>query len=172
MIPINLTELTTLLELPAPRVGGDEMVRSVTTDSRTARTEGVFVAIDGERHRGSDHAVAALRRGALAVVSPRIPEASGADGRIFVVADPRAALLRLAADQRRRCPARVAAITGSNGKTTTKDLLGTLMKRQGETVVAANSFNNAIGLSLTLLEATSSTKWMILEIGTNAPGEV
>jgi UDP-N-acetylmuramoyl-tripeptide--D-alanyl-D-alanine ligase len=88
------------------------------------------------------------------------------------VPDTRRALLELATEYRARQRATVVGITGSNGKTTTKDLLGCMLSAHGKTVVSQRSFNNDIGLPLTLLELERDTRYAAVEMGTSGAGEI
>ena len=145
---------------------------TVETDSRKVSTGGLFVAIAGERTDGHDHAEASLAGGAVLVLSSR-----AIDGvPCVVVRDVEHALGLLAADHLRRLRGlggvKVVAVTGSVGKTTTKDLLGDVLAPAGETVLPAGSLNNEIGLPLTVLRATAATRYLVLEMGASAPGDL
>jgi len=172
-------EATTLAQLArdvgaaAPR--GAEGVRTdrVSTDTRTLRPGSVFFALRGPSFDGGRFVGQAFARGArAAVVGPGF-DGSGVAGRpVLRVADPGQALLDLAAAYRERTGFRVVAITGSAGKTTTKDLLHAMASDALSAVRAERSFNNEVGVPLTLLAADGSTDVVVLEVGTNAPGEI
>jgi UDP-N-acetylmuramoyl-tripeptide--D-alanyl-D-alanine ligase len=150
-------------------VGADQAVSSVVTDSRSAAPGALFVALVGERVDGDAFVVDALGRGAAGAVVRR------ADGRapVIEVADPGAALLALGADERRRTPdARVVAITGANGKTSTKDLTAAVLGTRYRTHASPASFNNEIGLPLTLLGAEPGTEVVVAELGARREGDV
>ncbi|MCK4659235.1 MAG: UDP-N-acetylmuramoyl-tripeptide--D-alanyl-D-alanine ligase [Phycisphaerae bacterium] len=152
-------------------------VAGLSTDTRTLKPGEMFVALAGENFDGHDFVAESFRKGArVALVSN--PAASGArlsaphHGPLIVVNDTRTALGRLAAYYRKLLPAKVIAVTGSNGKTTTKEMidhvLGTHLPGRG----AVHSFNNDIGVPLTLLSAEPADRYLVVEIGSSAPGEV
>ncbi len=157
----------------AERVGGylpgaDAPFSSVATDSRGDCTGVLFVALRGERFDGHDYVAAARERGAAAALVDRelpldLPQ--------WVVEDTRLALGRLAAAWRDRIPCRVAAITGSNGKTTVKEMLAAILSQVGPTRATAGNLNNDIGMPLTLLRARDES-FLVLEMGANHPGEI
>ena len=150
-------------------------VRGVSTDSRTVQPGELFFALIGPNHDGHNFIVEALRRGAVgAVVSRResaTEEATDA-GIIIAVDDTTAALGRLAAYHRRQLAAQIVAVTGSNGKTTTKDMIHAVLSAASKGRCSPRSFNNHVGVPLTLLSAEGSDEYLVVEIGTNAPGEV
>jgi UDP-N-acetylmuramoyl-tripeptide--D-alanyl-D-alanine ligase len=140
----------------------------VVIDSRRAGPGGLFAAVAGERADGHDFACAAVAAGAVAVLATRpVPVPS------VLVADVPAALAALAAFVLDSLPAiAVAGITGSSGKTTTKDLAAQLVERLGPTIAPAGSFNNEFGHPLTVLRADSSTRYLILEVSARGPGHI
>lgn len=152
---------------------------TICTDSRRAAAGALFVALRGVRHDAHAFAAAALRDGATAVLVDHLPD--GVDPRrAFVVRDTTQALGDLAAYNRTRWGGPAAAITGSNGKTTTKEMLAAICETHagpghgGATRVLkthANE-NNLIGLPLTLLRLTGDEAMAVLEMGMNAPGEI
>jgi len=148
-------------------------IRRVTTDSRDVRAGDLFVCLRGERHDGHDFAAGALRAGAAAVLTDR--ELPGLRPQL-VAGDALVALGALAAHTRRRlegarCPL-VVGVTGSNGKTTTKELIAAALLPRGPVVASERSFNNALGVPLTLLKLSHATRSAVIEMGTNAPGEI
>lgn len=145
----------------------------VSTDTRTLRPGEVFVAIRGERTDGHRHLGDAARAGArMAVVEgAAADEACGLP--LVRVADTRAALLRLGAVYRQTLhTTRVVGVAGSNGKTTTVRLIHAVLSSSLRGVCPPKSYNNDIGVPLTILSARRSDRFLICEIGTNAPGEV
>ena len=152
-------------------------VRRVTTDSRDARPGDLFVALKGEHFDGHAFLSAAAAAGCAAAVVQRDtevpPGAAGAlGGGVIGVEDTVGALGELAAWYRGQVPARVIAVTGSNGKTTVKEMIHAVLSRRWKGSRSAKSFNNSIGLPLTLLGAEAGDDYVVCEIGTNAPGEV
>ena len=150
-------------------VGADPAsnAHAAVIDSRTAGPGTLFVALPGEYADGHDFADAAVEAGAVAVLSGRdlaVPH--------IRVADPLVALGSLAAAYRRGLDAVVVGVTGSAGKTSTKDLLAAVLTRSGPTVAAPGSFNNDIGLPLTVLSATAETEFLVLEMGSRGVGDI
>jgi UDP-N-acetylmuramoyl-tripeptide--D-alanyl-D-alanine ligase len=143
----------------------------VVTDSRLAGPGSVFVAVRGERTDGHEHAAAAHAAGAAVVVAER-----AVDVPHVLVEDSVAALGELAREVLARLRAegslRVVGLTGSVGKTTTKDLLAQVLAHAGPTVAPRESFNNEIGLPLTVLSATRETRYLVLEMGASGPGHI
>ncbi len=137
-------------------------------DSRIADVGGLFVAVVGERSDGHDHAAAALDAGAAAVLGSR-PVGLPA----VVVADPLDALARLARHVIGSLPrTRVVALTGSQGKTSTKDLLAQVLADAGRTVATQGSLNNELGLPITVLRAEPATEFLVLEMGARGIGHI
>jgi len=158
--------------LEKPPVTG---IARVSTDSRDVRPEDLFFAIPGEQLNGHDFADAALSGGAaFAVVSDpaRVPERWRQSGRLITVADTIDALGRLASYHRSQTAASVIGVVGSNGKTTTKELTCSVLRSKKRGRAAAKSFNNHIGVPLTLLSVEPADEFVVVEIGTNHPGEI
>ena len=148
---------------------------SVVTDSRQVVDGALFVAIAGEHVDGHDFVDAAARQGAAAALVER--EIKSAPIAQIVVPDTVAALGALAKanlEARKAIdePFTIIGITGSVGKTTTKDLLHALLSTQGETVAPKGSFNNEIGLPLTALKVGERTRYLVAEMGANHIGEI
>ncbi|HEY6168100.1 MAG TPA: UDP-N-acetylmuramoyl-tripeptide--D-alanyl-D-alanine ligase [Verrucomicrobiae bacterium] len=151
----------------------DAPVRRVCTDSRAVQAGDLFVAIKGERFDGHDFLPEAAKQGAAALVmgfsrAAAIPPGCG----VVLVDDPRRALGQLAARYRRDFDLPVIAVAGSNGKTSTKELLAGLLAQNVPTLSSEASFNNDIGVPLTLLRLDKVHRAAVLEIGTNHPGEL
>ncbi len=137
-------------------------------DSRDPAPGGLFVAVPGERVDGHDFAAAAVSAGASAVLSTRDTGVAG-----VVVANPVAALGELARHMLADLPnLTVIAITGSQGKTGTKDMLAQLLESVDETVSTVGNLNNEIGVPLTALRATRSTRFLVVEMGARARGDI
>jgi UDP-N-acetylmuramoyl-tripeptide--D-alanyl-D-alanine ligase len=149
--------------------GADASVSGVSTDSRTIQPGEVFVALVGEQHDGHDHVNDAVARGASgAIVARRVD----ADIPQIVVADTLHALGDLASAVRAQRDVTVIGITGSNGKTSVKTLAARILARHGATHSNTGSFNNEIGLPLTLLTMPRDTRYAVLEMGAGKPGDI
>ncbi len=170
MVPMPLDEVVAVIGGRGVGAASHEMVRGVSTDSRTCRAGDVFFAIRGARFDGSLYVEDALGAGAVAAVVDRRRESGG--GPVVLVRDVVAALGRLASHHRAGRAARVIAVTGSNGKTTTKCMVDHVLQGKLQGRAAPKSFNNAIGVPLTLLSMQTGDDYLVVEIGSNAPGEV
>jgi UDP-N-acetylmuramoyl-tripeptide--D-alanyl-D-alanine ligase len=145
----------------------------VTTDSRAIAPGDLFVALKGERFDGHDYVAEALSAGAAAALVAKA-RADSLSGSLIAVADPQAALATLAREWRRRFDIPVVVVVGSNGKTTTKEMLASIFREAvgaEHTHVTAGNFNNAIGLPLTLLGLRDQHRLAVVEIGMNHRGE-
>jgi UDP-N-acetylmuramoyl-tripeptide--D-alanyl-D-alanine ligase len=148
-------------------------VPGISIDSRTVARGEAFFAIQGENRDGHDFVAAALENGAgLAVVAAGRRAAMPQDAPLLVVPDVLAALVDLACAARARSAARVVAVTGSVGKTGTKDALQLVLAREGETHSSAASYNNQWGVPLSLARMPQSARFGIFEIGMNHAGEI
>jgi UDP-N-acetylmuramoyl-tripeptide--D-alanyl-D-alanine ligase len=155
-------------------IGADCPIARIHTDTRSVMPGDLFVAIRGERFDGNAFAAQALAAGAAAVLVER-PDAVPPGASAIVVYDGREALAAIARAHRERCAPRVLAVTGSNGKTTVKEMLATILRRvHGDDAVLATegNFNNDIGLPLTLLRLTSLHRFAVCEMGMNHAGEI
>jgi UDP-N-acetylmuramoyl-tripeptide--D-alanyl-D-alanine ligase len=159
------------LVLP-PGDAGDALVSAVGVDSRRAGPGHLFVAIAGERVDGHDFVDAAFRAGATAALVSRVPPGGTAAGRLIEVEAPLPALQRLAGWTRDANDPIVVGITGSTGKTSTKDLLAAVASVRYPTVAAYRSENNELGVPLTLLRATADTAVVVCELGARGPGQI
>ena len=143
----------------------------ISTDSRKVERGDLFLALSGDRFDGHDYVLDALARGAAgAVVSRDIGAGEGQP--IYPVPDTLQALGTLAHHRRKFLGARVVAITGSSGKTTTKNLLKETLQGSFRVHATQGNLNNRIGLPLTLLAAPDDAEALVLEMGTNEPGEI
>ena len=148
-------------------------VRRVCTDSRQVKTGDLFLALRGERFDGHDFLGAVVEKGAVAVVAERRSVPTDCRGcAMIAVEDTRKALGQLAAEYRKDFVLPVVAVGGSNGKTTTKELVASVLKQERVTLWSEASFNNDIGVPLTLLRLEESHQAVVLEVGTNHPGEL
>lgn len=160
-------------ELAAPlgaRLSGPSVAfRGVSTDSRSVNPGELFVALEGERFDGHGFLSDAVARGAAAVM---VRHGDNIGAPALVVEDTRRALGALARHWRRRCTARIAAITGSNGKTTVKEMLGAILNQVAPTLVTRGNLNNDIGVPLTLFRLAEGDDFAVVEMGANHGGEI
>jgi UDP-N-acetylmuramoyl-tripeptide--D-alanyl-D-alanine ligase len=153
--------------------GNKAWFRGVTTDSRTLKPGDLFVALTGERFDGHDYVGQAFERGAVAAIVAA-DRAGTLAGNLLAVADPLRALGALAGFWRRRFSLPVAAIVGSNGKTTVKEMTAAILRAEfgdGQVLATPGNFNNAIGLPLTVLGLRAAHRAAVIEIGMNHAGE-
>src|ERR1700736_1973874 len=150
-----------------------EAVTGLSIDSRTIAPGEAYFAIKGEVHDGHDFVTAALKAGAaLAVIETAQREKFAPDAPLLVLDDVLAGLVDLARAARARLRAQVIAVTGSVGKTSTKEALRRVLGAQGETHASAASFNNHWGVPLSLARCPASARYAIFEIGMNHSGEI
>jgi UDP-N-acetylmuramoyl-tripeptide--D-alanyl-D-alanine ligase len=170
LIPLPLEEIA---RITGARLDGGADPSAVVSgpvviDSRRAAPGGLFAAVEGERADGHDFAGTAIAAGAVAVLGTRpcgVPA--------LIVSDVPAALARLAQEVVARLPqVTIAGITGSSGKTSTKDLTAQLVERLGPTVAPEGSYNNEFGFPLTVLRADESTRYMVLELAARGAGHI
>ncbi len=168
MIPMTLTEIAEVVDGEVVHDSGVTVRGPAFVDSRLVERDGLFVAVVGDRVDGHDYARQALDTGCAAVLSSRDTGGPG-----VVVADPVTALAALARHVLDSLPATtVVALTGSQGKTGTKDLLAQVLTAAGRTVATYGSFNNELGLPLTVLRADPSTRFLVLEMGARHIGDL
>ena len=191
MIGMSLAEVAAFTGGRLHRATGDERVTAVEFDSRAIRPGGLFLALPGERADGHDFATAAVEAGAAgvlaarevdapAVIVPAAPRDPVVTGSYLAAADRDgsgaavlAALARLAAHALTRLPdLTVVGVTGSSGKTSTKDLLAAVLAPLGPTVAPPGSFNNELGLPWTALRAGADTRHLVLELSARHRGNI
>ena len=181
MIPMTLEEI-------AAAIGGRRLqsnqkqfakplpIRSVATDTRSAKEGDLFFAIRGANFDGQAFLSQAAHAGCVAAVVRVEPDMERIGelfaGGLITVSDTTVALNALAAHHRRKASAKVLAVTGSNGKTTTKLMIHHILSRRLRGTCSPKSFNNNIGVPLTLLGVSEGDDYVICEVGTNAPGEI
>src|ERR1700719_674027 len=150
-----------------------EAVTGLSIDSRTIAAGEAYFAIKGDVHDGHDFVMAALKAGAaLAVVETAQRGKFASDSPLLVLGDVLAALVELARAARARLNAQVIAVTGSVGKTSTKEALRRVLGGQGETHASTASFNNHWGVPLSVARCPASARYAIFEIGMNHAGEI
>src|SRR5271170_6819925 len=171
MEAISLARVARALGVHAPQGSESVLVRGVSCDTRTLRAGDVFFALPGAKHDGSAFVEEAFSRGARAVVAASSPELAR-NRPVLRVHDARVALGRFASFYRDEIGAKVVCITGSADKTTTKEMMFHMLRGERRAVRAPKSFNNDVGVPLTILDADRSTEVIICEVGTNGPGEI
>jgi UDP-N-acetylmuramoyl-tripeptide--D-alanyl-D-alanine ligase len=144
----------------------------VVTDSKQVRPGDLFVALKGERHDGHEFLSDALSLGARGLVVETAPAKRPEGVAIYVVSDTLQALQEMAAGQRRRFDIRVIGVTGSVGKTTTKEIVASVLSHRFRVLKNEANYNNEIGLPLTLLKLTRRHERAVLEMGMYALGEI
>jgi len=164
---MGLSQAAALLEC-AP-LQSDIAFTGITSDSRSIVPGMLFAALPGETHDGHDYVSQAEELGAAAVlvcrpVDTRLP--------VLKVEDVLLALGTLAANWRAECPARVVGITGSNGKTTVKEMIASILRRVGDVLATQGNFNNELGLPLTLFQLNKSHDYAVIEMGASNPGDI
>lgn len=173
-----MTALWTLGDMAAAMGGAlvaspTDPISGFSIDTRSLKTGDAFVALTGEANDGHAYVAEALKKGAaVAIVAQSKRAALPAEGRFLLVDEPLAALNRLAEASRRRSKARIVAVTGSVGKTGTKEALRLVLSPSGATHAALASFNNHIGVPLTLSAMPAETEYGVFEIGMNHAGEI
>jgi UDP-N-acetylmuramoyl-tripeptide--D-alanyl-D-alanine ligase len=145
-------------------------VTGISTDSRSVRPGELFVPLRGEKFDGHDFLAQAVRRGAAACLSEEV--IAGFPVPVIQVADTLRALGDLAAACRRDFGGPVVAVTGSSGKTTTKEMLASILAETAPGLKTEGNFNNLVGLPLTLFRLEPEHRWAVLEMGMSARGEI
>jgi len=188
VIPLSLSEIAAVTEGRLHGARGTEVVTAVEFDSRAIRPGGLFLALPGERVDGHAFPHAAVERGAVGVLAARpvdapavvVPPVARVTGTYLGEADADgsgaavlAALARLATHVVGKLPElTVVGVTGSSGKTSTKDLLATVLAPLGATVAPPESFNNELGLPWTALRAGVDTRHLVLEFSARGAGHI
>lgn len=160
---------------------GDEasVFEGLSIDSRRISSKEFYVAIKGDTHDGHSFIEDVLSKGVAGIIADRnkkdtlsIPELEPKGIACVLVDDTTLALGRLAGYHKNRCDVSVAAVTGSNGKTTTREMMAAVVSGGFKTLSTKKNYNNNIGLPLTLLDLESVHQWAVVELGMNAPGEI
>ena len=150
---------------------GDCEINGVSIDSRNIKKNELFVAIQSKRD-GHDFILSAIKKGAIAAILNRIPSDLPSNFTCILVKDSLSAIKAIAHYSRRRYKGKLIAITGSVGKTSTKDILTKMLSAFGSTHSSPKSFNNHLGVPLTLANIPKDTKFVVCEIGMNSKGEI
>jgi len=167
VIPLKLTELAKILDCPAPM--GEIEITQILTDSREAVPGTLFAALPGEHFDGHDFVGAAVNLGASALLVERPVES---DAPQLIVDNVLLALGKIAMLLRERLDPAVVGITGSNGKTTVKEMVASIFALDGEVLATRGNFNNELGLPLTLFELEQKHRYAILEMGASKKGDI
>lgn len=167
MIATSLSDTARMLGLDPPQ--NDARYVGVSTDTRHLAAGSMFVALRGPHFDGNDYLKQAATQGAVCALANR---KASVGLPLLEVEDTRRALGQLAAAWRRRFRLPVMGVTGSNGKTTVKEMLAAICAHCGPTLATKGNLNNAIGVPLTLLELGSHHRYAVIEMGASAPGEI
>jgi UDP-N-acetylmuramoyl-tripeptide--D-alanyl-D-alanine ligase len=173
MNKLSLSEIARLAGAALSGDNGDVLVDRVSTDSRTVKRGELFVALRGEHFDGHKFVEGAAQEGAAGALVDEQWKGKLPPGFVLLrVPDTLAGYHRLAANYRRSLPLKVLGITGSNGKTSTKDFAAAVLARKFRVTKTEGNFNNHIGLPRTILETTSEHEIAVWELGMNHPGEI
>ena len=162
-----LTDIVKMLNGQA-QLAGQDLVRGVTIDSRNAKPGELFFALRGSRTDGHRYVEDALKQGVLAAV---VEERQSMTGEILVL-DSLFALGELARNYRSLFEVQTVGITGTNGKTTVKNLIASILKQKYRVLHTEKNYNSLIGLPLTVLNLSGDEDYLVVEMGTSAPGEI
>lgn len=172
MEPTRLDQLARWAGGTLTQGGGASNATTICTDSRTLKAGDLFLALRGEKFDAHTFIAEAAKLGAIGVVAEEVPEGLPADFAVIRVPDTLRALQQMASDYRRSLPLQVINITGSNGKTSTKDLTACVLAQRFQTCKTEGNLNNHIGLPLTILRSKQADQVGVWEIGMNHPGEI
>lgn len=167
MISMSLTETATVLN--ANYDGADDYFYGCSTDTRTLQKGQLFIAIRGERFDGHDYLANAKQQGAVAALVEKTVNQPLAQIRVN---DSRRAMGELAGHWRARFRIPLVAVTGSNGKTTVKEMLGSILAQKAPVLTTRGNLNNDIGVPLTLFGLGDEHRYAVIEMGANHPGEI
>lgn len=168
MISMSLQQLSECLSLESPQ-SAEVVFSGVTIDSRKNCEGQLFIAIRGDHFDGHDYLGAARKSGAVAAL---VETKIDFDLPQLIVEDCKQAMIRLANQWRRGCSATVIGLTGSNGKTTVKEMIFHILQKQAKTHATQGNFNNDIGVPLTLFELAPEDSYAVIELGANHAGEI
>jgi UDP-N-acetylmuramoyl-tripeptide--D-alanyl-D-alanine ligase len=172
MISFSLQQLSDIFNVDVSATGKLQPVlnfQGVTIDSRNDCSGQLFVAIKGESFDGHDYVKSAIKNGAVAAL---VESQLDCDIPQIIVPDCKQAMAKLANFWRHNCNAAVIALTGSNGKTTVKEMLHQILQKEAATHATRGNFNNDIGVPLTLFELSQEDRYAIIEMGANHSGEI
>ncbi len=173
MDPLSIAQIAQFAGAVRQNGDGDRLVTHLSTDSRSIQPGDLFLALRGDNFDGHKFVEQAMQRGAVgAIVETKWTGKPAPNFSILRVADTLVAYQQVAADYRRSLGLKVVAITGSNGKTSTKDFTASVLGHRFQVAKTEGNFNNHVGLPQTMLEATASDQIGVWEIGMNHPGEI
>ena len=173
MNPLRLSQVAQFAGASLESGDGTVVINKISTDSRTIKRSELFVALHGENFDAHDFVEAAAKSGsACALVNRNWNGHVPKNFALIRALDPLHAYQQIAANYRRSLTLKVVAITGSNGKTSTKDFAASVLARKFRVTKTEGNFNNHVGLPRTILEATSEDEVAVWEIGMNHPGEI
>ncbi|HEY3663071.1 MAG TPA: UDP-N-acetylmuramoyl-tripeptide--D-alanyl-D-alanine ligase [Chthoniobacterales bacterium] len=173
MDPLSIEQVAQYAGAVSKNGNRDAVINNLSTDSRTVQPGDLFVALRGENFDGHKFIEQAMQRGASgAIVETKWTGKLGPDFCILRVADTLVAYQQVAANYRRSLGIKIVAITGSNGKTSTKDFTASVLGHRFQVTKTEGNFNNHVGLPRTMLEASSRHQIGVWEIGMNHPGEI
>ena len=173
MKPLSLSTLADLAGAKLIRGNGERVAFGVSLDSRSIKPGELFVTIRGPKHDGHSHLAEAAEKGAIAALVQKqevkkIPAGFG----LLLVEDTQKALQQMARGYRRMLPVRVVSVTGSSGKSSTKEMLAAVLGTMGQTHRTPGNLNNHFGVPLTLMGIGAEDMWAVVELAMNAPGEI
>src|SRR6185503_1442765 len=154
------------------KTSGRWVATGVSIDTRTLEPGDLFIALTGESRDGHEFVAEALKKGAAAALVSRQPPGVAGDAPLLMVSDTQEGLEGLGRAARARSKARIVAVTGSAGKTTTKEMLRLILARSGSVHASAASYNNHWGVPLSLARMPRDTAYGVFEIGMNHAGEI
>lgn len=166
---LQLSEIAQAVQSEVVNQNAKLIVTGVSIDTRTLKPGQLYIAIQGKQFDGHQFIDQALQAGAVAIISAQ-PLAN--DIPHILVKDTRLALAQLAGFWRKQLAVKIVGVTGSNGKTTVKEMLAAILATQGETLFTQGNLNNDIGVPLTLLNLETHHRFAVIEMGANHPGEI
>lgn len=170
---LPLWDSNSLSEALGVQVPAGISIANISIDSRTLETQSLFVAIRGEKFNGNEFAVSAIKNGAvLCIVDEITKDVQPFKNQLVKVPDTLEALNKLAMYARNRFQGKIIGITGSVGKTSTKEMLRLVLEDQSEVFASYGNYNNHIGVPLNLVNMPLDTEFAILEMGMSKPGEI
>ena len=166
---LQLSEIAQAVQSEVVNQNAKLIITGVSIDTRTLKPGQLYIAIQGKQFDGHQFIDQALQAGAVAIISAQ-PLAN--DIPHILVKDTRLALAQLAGFWRKQLAVKIVGVTGSNGKTTVKEMLAAILATQGETLFTQGNLNNDIGVPLTLLNLETHHRFAVIEMGANHPGEI